>query len=353
MRIFQLLNNSKNYHINRYVSELEIAVNKFTDYLIFTYLLSGSNEDKYPLIHMNKNSIDFMNTCDYIFIHSLPNQQSKELYDILYSLNSKIILFIHYNTIKELYNNVDIDYFKSILSLSYKVVIYKNDIIYNELLKYINIDKIIKLDLIYNSLPLNFEHKTNQIGMISNRGLKTNYSLFLKMFEMFKNDINCDWFLYGLVKNIQTMSIPNLYYDEFGNPSKITNTNINYIDKNKINIYPNIDYDQILDQIMFVVDFDSFDYLTYTMIDVLSGKSILIIDINQAKRIKINSKQSLYDLNCAIYFDENNIDHYKILINKYFISKNSYISLCNKNQKIINQIFYPQKYIEALFNKII
>ena len=358
MKIIQIFSDTKNTHIYRYISELDYAINNNTEHELYTYLLNEDTE-KYYKLNINQNTIDFINTCDYLFIHSLPTKKNEIFTQLLYNVKINIIFFVHYNTVKEFYNNFNINYIKPIFNKCYKILIYDNDKIYNEINNIINNtpNKIIRQPLIYNLHSSYYEEKENQIAMISNRGLKTDYKLYIDIFKKYHIDFsNYIWYLYGITKNIQTISVEDLYYDKNGNPSSITNLNTKIIDKDKINIYSQMSYNEysdLLNKIMFVVNFDKLDYITYSMLDILAGKAILIIDSNIAKKIKINSKQTLYDLNCAIYFDVNNENDFSIIMNKYLKSKNSYISLCRKNQKIIDQVFNSNKYLQDLFNKII
>lgn len=361
MKILQIFNDNKNKHINRYINELERGIKNINNIEISTYILSNENSDDiYPIFDFSlKNIENINNNFDYIFIHSLP-KTNHNIYNVLLNkISVKKILFCHYYTEKEIYNNFNINFLKELINSCYKICIYKNEQVYNTFLKYnITDDKIIKIGLIYN-YPINKDiHKENQISMISSSTNNINFDLYIQMFNILKeNYISSDYIfkLYGIDKTIQTLGIPNLFTDKFGNPSKYTNINTNIIDSNKINVYPSIsfeDYNKIIEKSKFIVNFDNINGFNYTLLDMFSKNTILVINEKIAKLIYINDKQTLYDLKCAIYVNSDDFYNTILNFNKYIKSNNSYLSMCQKTNKLLYKIFDTNKYIENLIRNI-
>lgn len=353
MKIFQLILSNKISGDLRYATELRIGMHmKFKD-IQFDYKIITEE--------LIKEDIQLINTYDYVFIHNIENNKNQYI-QIINDIKIKKILFIANQNIKKLISKINSEYFKELLNSCYKIVLNKNIKQLTDYFYKLSIDnsKLIQLEYIYNAdytvidIP---KHK--EIIQISNKGLNSKYELFIKLFEnkqeYFKDFI---WKIYGCDKNIQTLSIDKLFIDKKTNKqSKITNTNIDYIIKDKLNIYStisNYSLKNIILNTFFACCFDNFNYINYTILDIIYNGTIPVFNINYAKNIKINSKQSIYDVIKGIYIDEMEVINNDLLINmnKYIKSESTYKSLALRNIKICDQLFNPQKNITNLLNNI-
>lgn len=362
MKILQIFNDTKNKHILRYIKEFETGINLyFPEITLQTYIISEDNE-QYLKFNTSDEFINNINdNFDYIFIHSLP-KSNINIYNVLIkNIKIKKILFCHYYSVKEMYNNFSSSYINTLFNSCHKICIYESqDKIYNEIQNIINdTNKLIQIGLVYNIPNNSITHKIHQISMISSNNLKMDFTLYLSMFNILqKNNPSSDliYKIYGINKSIQTLGIENLFNDKYGKPSPYTNIDTSIIDTTKINIYPSIsfeEYNKVINDSEFIVDFDNITEFNYTLLDMFSNNTVLVLPENIAKNIKINSKQTLYDLRCAIYVNTDDFYNTILGFNKYIKSKNSYLSLCQKTNKLINQLYNSKKYIEVLFTKIL
>lgn len=358
MKIFQLILSDTISSNLRYANELYNGIIRyFKEYEISTYTITDNSI-------LSQELIDKINSYDYLFIHNL--RYDKNQYIQLYELiTCKKILFITDQNIKKFLSDINKEYIKHLLLSCYKIVLNKNiegftETILNLTKNQYSSENLIQLDYIYNAdysvldIP-----KYKEIIQVSNKGLNSKYDLFIKLFEnrqdYFKDFI---WKIYGCEKNIQTLSIDKLYFDKKTNqPSDITDFNTKQISKNKINIYPLIGNKKLKDIIFntyFVCCFDNYQYINYTILDIIYSGTIPILNIKYAKNIKINDKQSIYDIINGIYINDKELITNDILIsmNKYFQSFNTYQALAQRNIKKCDQLFNPQKNITKLFNNL-
>lgn len=358
MKIFQIILSDIPSSDIRYANELYngISVN-FPECTINQYMLDKNNE-------LTKTVIDLINTYDYLFIHNLGSD--KDNYIKLYKfIKCKKILFIPNQDVKRFISKINIEYMHPLITSCYKIVLNKD---IKELVDTVtklsnkeNIDKkLVQLDYIYNTdYTVVNDIKEKEIIQISNKGLNSKYDLFINLFidkkEYFKDFI---WKIYGVEKNIQTLSIDNLYINKKTNKeSNITNFNEDVIDTDKINIYHTVNNEElkeILYKSYFACCFDNFDFMNYTILDIIYSGTIPVFNINYAKKIKINNKQSVYDIINAIYINDNAdiSDNLLISVNKYIQSVNSYKSLVLRNINKCNQLYDPKTNITKLFNNI-
>lgn len=351
MKIIQILNDSKNKHINRYVEELSLGIEKYTTNESVVYYLHDNLE-----LDILPDSLNIINSFDCIFIHSLPKKDYKPILNkLIHNIQIYKVLFIHCHNIKELYNNFNISYLKTLVNMCNKIVIYYDaPKIYDEFIKLFGediIQKIIQLPLIYNIkyLDISINDKKNNISLLSDKGIISNYNIFIDMFEKLKDKYQFIWKIYGVEKNIQTLSYKKLF------DCNITNYDTTIIDSSKINVYDSVDYDNYLDVIdtsFFICDFDNIKYLSYYLLDSIACTTIPIILENSAKQIYIAENQTLFDIKCCIYVNDNNYDEIQLLINRYTKSPNTYINQCIKNRKIIEQVLPAEKIINNLFDNI-
>ena len=337
MKIFQLiLSNSPSADL-RYAEELYNGINMyFKEYEIKRYILNDNSEN------LLESIINIINTYDYLFIHNLGNNKDHYI-KISKLITCKKILFITNQKVKKFISKIDIEYIKILLSSCDKIVLNKHikDFI-NTIISLSNSninDKLVQLNYIYNvdysviDIP-----KYKEIIQISNKGLESKYD--------------------GVEKNIQTLSIDKLYIDKKTNtPSDLTNFDQNKIYKDKINIYPSINNKKIKDIIFntyFICCFDNYDFINYTILDIIYSGSIPIMNIKYAKNIKINNKQSIYDILNGIYINDKKLINNNTIvdINKYIQSEKTYKSLVLRNIKMCDQLFNPKKNINELMNKI-
>ena len=290
------------------------------------------------------------------------NNNYEQYVQIVKYITTKKILFITNQNYKKFISHINLEYIKPLLNTCYKIVLNKNITkLFETISNFVeDKDKFIQLDYIYipNYTVINIP-KTKEIIQISNKGLNSKYELFIKLFEN-KQDYFKDfvWKIYGCEKNIQTLSIDKLYINKDTNEeSDLTNFNTSFIYRNKINVYPVINNNTLKTNILnsyFACCFDNFDYINYTLLDIIYNGTIPIFNIKYAKNIKINSKQSIYDVIKGIYIDEKEIINNDLLINmnKYIQSESSYKSLTLKNIKVCDQLFNPKTNITKLFNNI-
>jgi hypothetical protein len=358
MRIFQLILNDNPSSDVRYAKELYKGItNNFKEHIVTSYTLS---ENKILL----KNIIDQINTYDYLFIHNLDNH--KEHYLCLSKfIKCKKILFITKYDSKKFLARINNEYITELINSCYKIVLDKKidglvEII-NKLSKKKDISqKLVQLEYIYNvDLDVVNNSKTKDIIQISNKGLHSGYELFIKMFLNKKSYLDeFIWKIYGVNKNIQTLYIDKLYIDkETNSKSDITNFDNNIIYKDKINIYPttsNENIKKILYKSYFACCFDDYNYINYTILDIIYSGTIPVFDINYSKNIKINDTQSIYDIITGIYIDDSIItDNVFIQMNKYIQSSNSYKSIIVRNINMCNKLYNPKINIANLFKNII
>lgn len=358
MKIFQLILNDSASPDFRYAIELYNGINiYFQEYTITQYIL---NENQI----LSKSVIDLMNTYDYVFIHNLDNDKNHyiQLYKYVFT---KKVLFITNQQSKKFLSKINLEYIHPLLFSCYKIVINKDitDLVntINKLSDKADItDRLIQFDYIYNPNYSVIENiKNKEIIQISNKGLNSKYELFIDMFLNKKDYLNnFIWKIYGVEKNIQTLSIDKLFIDkETNTPSLITNTDINIIDKDKINLYGVLSNNQltdILDNAYFACCFDNFNFINYTILDIIYNGTIPIFNIKYAKNIKINNKQSIYDIINGIYIDDKILIDDKIFIqmNKYISSINTYKSTVIRNINICNKLYDPKTNITKLFNQL-
>lgn len=354
MKIFQLILSDKISGDLRYANELRIGMHlKFQDIQFDHKLLNNA---------LTTKDIQMINTYDYVFIHNIENNKNQYV-QLINDITCKKILFIANQNLKKFISKINTEYINNLLLSCYKIVLNKNIKSLTNYIHQLSIDdsKLIQLEYIYNpdytviDIP---KHK--EIIQISNKGLNSKYELFINLFEnkqeYFKDFI---WKIYGCDKNIQTLSIDKLFIDKKTNkPSEITNTNIDYIINDKINIYPtisNYNLKNIILNTFFACCFDNFDYINYTILDIIYNGTIPVFNTNYAKNIKINNKQSIYDVIKGIYIDEKEIINDDLLINmnKYIYSESTYKALSLRNIKICDQLFNPQINIKKLLNQII
>lgn len=354
MKIFQILLNKTKNSSYRYAEELYLSLSSMENIDIDQSIIIDKSE-------FTPDLIDIINSYDYVFIHSI--SKDKDLYNILINfIKPKKILFITHTILKQWHNDINLSYIVPLLRNVSKIVInpLALDII-NEIKEKLSDDqfnkKYVELKYVYNFYLFNTIDKDNIISMTSNKGVRTNYDLFINLFKN-KEILNRDfiWKLYGVTKNIQTYYINNLYMNnKTQRPSLITNFDTTVISKNMINVYGEIDrntYKEVIEKSLFTCNFDNESYISYNIIDIIGNGSIPIMSKTVAQNIRINQKQTLYDLKCGIFindaFDEQSI----ITINKLVQSPNTYINTLNKHVNIFKQIFNNSETINKLLNNI-
>ena len=347
----------------QYANELYNAVNiYYSEQIEIKQLVIKNIND------LSDSLINIINTYDYMFIHCI-NNLDKNTYIRLYkNINCKKILFIIEQNIKIFNLTYDLTLLRPLLLNCYKICIYKyskdiktticnllnND---NELLNTLLVD----IDYIYNFDKVNVEDiiKDKEISLLSNKGLHTKYDIFINMFMnrgIYLNDFY--WNIYGVEKNIQTMSIDNLFINKQSNTkSIITNFDTNNLCYNKINVFGDLNSNiikHVIEHSAFICYFDSVNNIKYSLLNIIANGAVPIFYINYAKNIHINDKQTLYDLNCGIYIGDNFIHDTNtiILLNKYLMSNNTYKNLLLKNIKTFKQLFNVEKTLINLLNNI-
>ena len=358
MKIFQLILSEIPSADIRYANELYNGIKiYFPEVETKRYIINQKNI-------LTQDIINEINTYEYTFIHGLNNDQ--ELYIQLYkSIYNKKIVFITNQNYKKFLSSINKEYIHFLLSSCDKIVFNKNiENLYNSINKLLEpydlSHKFVQLQYIYNpdytvmDIP---KHK--EIIQISNKGLDSKYDLFINLFQHKENYLDSFiWKIYGVEKNIQTLSIDKLFIDKETNTiSDLTNLNTNTISKTKINIYPVITNNQSKDILLnsyFGCCFDNYQYINYSILDIIYSGTIPIFNIKYAKKIKINNKQSIYDILDGIYINDNSLINTEIitLINKYINSPNTYKSIVQKNIKICDKLFNPKQNIEQLFKNI-
>lgn len=349
MKICQLIVNSLPNTSYRYAIELNNQLSKVN---IDAEIISLDNVD------FNDDLINTLNTYEYCFIHSLPKVPS--IYSLLLNkIKIKKVLFITDINIKQWHNSISLSNIGNLLRGLTNIVINELAIdIINEISHLIGEnnfkEKFVNLKFIYDFSNLSFnsiDYKKNEISLISNKGIRANYELFIKLFENIKNK-NLIWHIYGVTKNIQTMSVNNLYINKETNQKSLLTNFSNEIVTDKINIHPSIDVktcNDIMTDNLFIADFDITNILSYTLLDIIGHGSIPILNEEISKKIKINKSQSLYDLKCGIFINSKTLDeNITIQINKLLLSKNSYIKMLNKNINIFKQLFNAEQIVNNL-----
>ena len=357
MKFFQLiLHNSPSADL-RYAEELYNGICVyFPEYDINKYILDDEN-------NLSEAIINLINTCDYLFIHNLGNNKNyyKQLCELI---TCKKILFITNQSLKKFLSKINLEYIELLLNSCYKIVLNQH---INGLVKTIMTlakqditNKLIQLDYIYEpdyNIINNIKNK--EIIQISNKGLDSKYELFINLFENKQNYFNdFIWKIYGVEKNIQTLSIDKLYIDKSTNTdSTLTNFNTNIISNSQINVYPTIDNQTIKDIIyntFFICCFDNYDFINYTILDIIYSGSIPVMNTKYAKNIKINDKQSIFAILHGVYIDDKKIinDTTLIEMSKYIQSIKTYQSLALRNIKLCDQLFNPKRNITKLINNI-
>lgn len=349
MKIVQLIANNLPNTSYRYAIELNNQLVKFN---IDAEIISLDNID------FNDDIINILNSYEYCFIHSLPKIPS--IYGILLNkIKIKKILFITDINIKQWHNSISLSNIGNLLRGTTNIVINElaTDII-NEISRLIGEnnfkEKFVNLKFIYDFSNISFnsiDYKKNEISLISNKGIRSNYELFIKLFEKFKEK-NLIWHIYGVTKNIQTMSVNNLYINKETNQKSLLTNFSNEILTDKINVHEPIDdqtCNDIISNNLFIANFDITNILSYTLIDIIGHGSIPILNEEIAKKIKINKSQSLYDLKCGIFINSKTLDeNINIQINKLLLSKNSYIQMLNKNINMFKQLFNAEQIVNNL-----
>lgn len=360
MRIFQLIFSDKLNDDLQYANELYDALNIYYSDTIEVNRLVLNNPSEF-----SNELINIINLYDYLFIHCINNLDRESYMKICRNIHIKKILFIVDSNIKEFNLKYDLTMMRSLLLCCNRVVVNKYGVeIKNNLIKLLNnFDQtIIDLDYICNFDKVMVEDivKNKEISLISNKGLLAKYDIFINMFthkEKYLNDFY--WNIYGVTKNIQTMSIDNLYINTKTNEkSKITNFDTSNLCLDKINVFGEIDNEtnnKVIEQSMFICCFDNPVYINYSLLNVIASGAIPVFYTNYAKNIHINQKQTLYDINCGIYIDDDFIskDDTIIMLNKYIISQNSCKSLIIKNKKIFKQLFNTENIIKNLLDNIL
>ena len=350
MKIAQLVVNTLPNTSYRYTTELNKQLLKL-----------GYEADIISINDINFNE-DFcvkLNTYEYCFIHSLP--KSNDIYlKLINRIKIKKFLFITDMNIKQWHNSISLSNIQNLLRASSNIVINElaTDII-NEIEHLISKtaceEKLVNLKYIYDYSNLSFnnvDNKKKEISLISNKGIIANYELFLNLFQRNSN-LDLIWHIYGVTKNIQTMSVNNLYVNKETNQKSLITNFSSTIEKTKVNVHGMIDEctcNDIISSNLFIANFDVTSILSYTLLDIIGNGTIPILHKDIAQRIKINKSQSLYDLKCGIYIDSTSSnDETLIQINKLLSSKNTYLQFINKNIKIFNQLFN----IESIINDLL
>ena len=355
MKIFQILLNKTKNSSYRYAEELYLSLSSMEDIDIDQSIIVDKSE-------FTPDLIDIINSCDYVFIHSI--SKDKDLYNILINfIKPKKILFITHTILKQWHNDINLSYIIPLLRNVSKIVInpLALDII-NEIKEKLSDDqfnkKYVELKYVYNFYLFNMINKDNIISMTSNKGIRTNYDLFI---NLFKNKEILDqkfiWKLYGITKNLQTYSVNDLYINnQTQKTSLITNFDNSIISNDKINVYGEIDkqtYKEVIEHSLFTCNFDNESYISYNIIDIIGNGSIPILSKNVAQNIRINQKQTLYDLKCGIFINDTFDEQSIITINKLVQSPNTYINTLNKHINIFKQIFNNTETLNKLLSEIL
>ena len=349
MKIVQLIANNLPNTSYRYATELNKQLNKLG---IDTEIITLDDFD------FNDDTCNLLNTYEYCFIHSLPKNPS--IYGILLNrIKIKKVLFITDINIKQWHNSISLSNIGNLLRGSTNIVINElaTDII-NEISHLIGEnnfnEKFVNLKFIYDFSNLSFntiDYKKNEISLISNKGIRSNYELFINLFEHINNK-DLIWHIYGVSKNIQTMSVNNLYINKDTNQKSLLTNFSNEIDNTKINVHGVIDEEtcnNVIASNLFIANFDITNILSYTLIDIISHGTIPILNEEIAKKIKVNKSQSLYDLKCGIFINSKTLDdNIYIQINKLLLSKNTYLQMLNKNINIFKQLFNAEQIVNKL-----
>ena len=180
MKIFQILLDKAKNSSYRYAQELYESLSNMDNIDIEKSEILDRSEITPALI-------DIINSYDYVFIHSI--SKDKELYNILINfIKPKKILFITHTILKQWHNDINLSYINVLLKSVYKIVInpLAEDII-KEIKQQISEEqfnkKYIELKYIYNFYLFNAINKDNTISMVSNKGIRTNYDLFINLFK--------------------------------------------------------------------------------------------------------------------------------------------------------------------------
>ena len=356
MKIFQLIFSDKLTDDLQYANELYDAINTYYKNSIEINRIN-INKD----FALNDNIIDMINNVyDYVFIHCI-NNLDRSIYNKLYKdITIKKILFIVETNVKEFKLNYDLHELPLLLLNCHKIFVNKYSIDIKKLIY--NIDNSISQNLIdleyicnFDKIQINDISNNKEISFILYKTAQSKYDMYINMFMNKKNYLtDFYWNMYGVVKNIQTMAVDNLFINKKTNKkSDITNFDIENLCLDKINIFKDINND-IIKNAMFICDFNDIRYINYSLLNIISNGTIPIFYINYAKNIHINPKQTLYDINCGIYIDDDFTNNENILItlNKYIISSNTYKSLLIKNIKIFKQLFNTETTLKNLLNDI-
>lgn len=349
MKIAQLIANNLPNTSYRYALEL----NKQLELLDIDAEIISLDE-----LEFSDATCDILNTYDYCFIHSLP--KNPNTYSVLINkIRVKKILFITDINIKQWHNSISLSNIGNLLRNLTNIVINELAVdIINEISHLIGVnnfnDKFVNLKFIYDFKEFNndiFNNKVNEISLISNKGIRANYELFINMFEQL-NLRNLTWHIYGVTKNIQTMYVNNLYINKKTNQKSLITNFSNDIDNDKINVHPSVDNEtcnEIIKSNLFIANFDVTNILSYTLLDIIGHGAIPVLNEDIAKKIKINKVQTLYDLNCAVYVNSKTLDdNLYVQINKLLLSQNTYLQMLNKNIRIFKQLFNVQNIVNEL-----
>ena len=346
MHIIQLIDSDKSGAILRYSDELKKSTNVYyNEFSIENYYFK--TEDPNNRLLISESSFFILESADYLFIHSLPNKNSNNIYSkIINNIQTKKVLFIHYHNVKELYANVNINFFRQLLFNCHIIFVYSFDkLIKEELLKILGeelYNKVVKdMHIIYNfdSKPNfdNLNYKSNSILFVDHSH-NTLCDKYISIYKNYKDKLDnvYEYSIYGVVKNVQTMNINDLYINTKTNEtSKITNFDDN-IDINKLNIRKNLDYDKFIYKVQkskLVYDFSP--NLTYTILDSINNGTVVVTNKQMLKSYSINSKQSLYDIN-MIPNDEISYNQLNMIVNNTTIYKDALLKTYNMLKSVLN-----------------
>lgn len=357
MRILQFVDNTKQNSSLRFSLSINKLFNEMEDISCDVQNINIDNMFEFIRdMKINEELIKHINSYDYIFVHSLP--LSEEIYNIINkAIYTKIIFFINEFNINELADKTSLRAFPVFLRRCYRIFIHHDSRGIKEYIhKHIGVSIDTHLKYFnYICESFNFDtdisYKNNDMIIISNKGLGTDFKLYLNMF-LFTHNLNAykelvDWFAYGVVRNIQMISIKGFYENANEDP--------NIIDSNKINVRGIIPMDychELMKNSSFVCFFDNTTHINYTLLDIIQNGTIPIIPIDIAKKIKVNNKQTLYDIKFGILIDPQNLEDTFIQIKSLVENKGAYIRLRNTLNNIIRRLYDTNTIIENILNDI-
>ena len=349
MKIIQLLENNKINHAYRYAHEFETAIETYHSNNLASIIISEN---------LSKEEIDDINNYDYLFIHSLYN--NNETYSkIINNINIKKVLFIHEYSVQEFKYNKNSTYIQQLLYNCYKICVCGwNTALINELKKIFTPEifekKIIYTDLIYNFYKQNWVdyHSKNKDFLFINHSENTAKlcNKYITLYKQYKETLDISYFkLFGVSKNIQSINVNDLYVNiETQQKSQITNIVSEYNEQvtDKLNIYETADYSKFqgIAKRSFIVE-DLSDNISYTILDSINSGTVIILSASLLKKYKISPTQTLDTLDYIL--NEENIKDASLFIKEtqYEYNRNT---VYNVFRRILNAETISKNILDSL-----